>query len=62
MVKCIGRRSIIVEKIGDNIAIAIMWKGERRLATLQLEKSEALKLVGELNGFIRPFGNNPSQK
>ena len=52
-IKCIGRRGILVEKIGDKIALAIMFKGDRRLATLQMEKEEAIKLVGELNGLIR---------
>ena len=52
-IKCIGRRTILVEKLGDKIGLAIIWRGIRRLATLQLEKSEALKLVGELNGLIR---------
>ena len=54
-IKCIGRRTIVVEKMDNNISLAIYWKGDRRIATLQLEKSEALKLVGELNGIIRPF-------
>ena len=52
-IKCIGRRTILVEKLDDKIGLAIIWRGTRRLATLQLEKEEALKLVGELNGLIR---------
>jgi len=52
-IKCIGRRTIVVEKIENKIGLAIYWKGNRRLATLQLEKDEAVKLVGELNGLIR---------
>jgi hypothetical protein len=52
-IKCIGRRTIRVEKFDNLIHLAIMWKGDRRIATLQLEKEEALKLVGELNGLIR---------
>ena len=54
-IKCIGRRTIVVEKMDKTISLAIYWKGDRRIATLQLEKNEALKLVGELNGLIRPF-------
>ena len=56
-INCLGRRSILVEKIGDKIGLAIIWKGERRLATLQLKKDDALKLVGELNEIIR-FDNS----
>ena len=52
-IKCVGRRTILVEKLDDKIGLAIIWRGTRRLATLQHEKSEALKLVGELNGLIR---------
>jgi len=52
LVKCIGRRTVEVKKIDDKISLTIHWK-DRPLATLQFEKEEALKLVGELNGFIR---------
>ena len=51
-IKCIGRRRIEIKKIDDKISLVIYWK-DRTLATLQFEKDEALKLIGELNGLIR---------
>jgi hypothetical protein len=51
-IKCIGRRIVEIKKIDDNISLVIHWK-DRIIATLQFEKEEALKLVGELNGLIR---------
>ncbi len=61
-IKCVGRRTILVEKSGDKISLAIIWKGTNRLATLQLEKLEAIKLIGELNASIGFERNNSSQK
>ena len=53
-IKCIGHRTVEVEKINGKITLTIYWK-DKRLSGLQFEKEEALKLVGELNGLIR-FG------
>lgn len=51
-IKCIGNRKIEVFRDGVNIAIKLTWR-DKYLSTLLLEKEEALKLVGELNGLIR---------
>jgi hypothetical protein len=51
-VKCIGRRRIDVIRIDNNIGLKITVDG-KDVATPVLEKDEAIKLVGELNGIIR---------
>ena len=51
-IKCIGNRRIDVINDGNTISLKLTLKGNY-LATLVLEKDEAIKLVGELNGVIR---------
>lgn len=51
-VKCIGRRRIDVIKVDNNIGLKITIDG-KDVATPVLERDEAIKLVGELNGIIR---------
>jgi hypothetical protein len=47
-IECLGRRSIEIEKKGKNVCIIIWWKKKKKLATLELEKSQIIKLVVQL--------------
>jgi hypothetical protein len=57
LIKCVGRRTILVSGKDGKVLIEIKIL-DKHLATLVLEKDEAVRLVGELNGLIR-FDTSP---